>query len=135
MEMLKTVLAFIPVVLSATLAIISFVYAIKARRAAKKHLADATTAEEQAQADADLAAAELALETAAKSFIADAEVMYKSFDDVLKAKGQSAGTIKKETVLSKLRTYAIEKGITLDVDAWSAKIDELVAFTKKVNSK
>lgn len=135
METLKLILSYVPLVLSATLALISFVYALKAKRTAKAHLESATTVEEQAKAEADLAAAELALEAAAKSFIADAEVMYKSFDEVLKTKGQSAGSLKKETVLSKLRTYAIEKGITLDVEAWSAKIDDLVKFTKQVNAK
>lgn len=135
METISTILSYIPLMVSATLALISFVYALKAKRAAKAHLESATTVEEQAKAESDLAAAELALEAAAKSFIMDAEVMYKSFDDVLKTKGQSAGSLKKETVLSKLRTFAIEKGITLDVEAWSAKIDELVAFTKKVNGK
>lgn len=121
METVKIILSLIPLILGAIASIISFIVAAKARKNAK-------TEEEKAKA-------ELAMEEAAKSFISDAEIMYKSVDEILKAKGESAGSLKKETVLAKLRTYAIEKGYTLDVSAWSDKIDELVKFTKAVNAK
>lgn len=135
METIKTVLTLVPVALAAISAVITFIVAWKAKSKAKNAAATATTEAEKAKAEAELNAAELAMEQAAKSFITEAETVYKSVDDFLKARGQSAGSLKKETVLAKLRTYAIENGITLDVNAWSDKIDELVKFTKSVNSK
>jgi flagellar biosynthesis component FlhA len=135
MEILETILKFIPLVLGAILAVVSFISAWKAKKKAKEAEAQAKTEEEKAKAEADRAAAELAMEQAAKEFISQAETMYNSVDAILKAKGESAGALKKETVLAKLRTYAIENGITIDVVAWSDKIDELVKFTKSVNAK
>lgn len=120
MEIIE-ILKLIPVLLGAVSAVVAFVAAWKAKRKAK-------TAEEKAKA-------ELEMEEAAKTFIADAETLYKAYDTMAKQNGGSAGALKKETVLAKLRTYAIEKGITLDVAFWTDKIDELVAFTKSVNAK
>lgn len=135
MEILMNILKFIPLVFGAISAVVAFVTAWKAKKKAKAAAEAAKTEEEKAKAAQELAEAELALEQAAKSFISEAEVMYKSVDEILKAKGQSAGALKKETVLAKLRTYAIENGISLDVNAWTDKIDELVKFTKEVNAK
>lgn len=135
MEIFETILKFIPLLLGAISAVAAFVAAWKAKKKAKEAEAQAKSEAEKAKAEADRAAAELAMEQAAKTFIADAETMYKTVDEVLKARGQSAGALKKETVLAKLRTYAIENGITLDVVAWTDKIDELVKFTKSVNAK
>lgn len=135
MEIFMEILKFIPLVLGAILAVVAFVDSWKAKRKAKKEAEAAKTEAEKAKAEADLAAANLALEQAAKDFIAQAETMYSSVDAILKAKGESAGALKKETVLAKLRTYAIEKGISLDVVEWTDKIDELVKFTKNVNAK
>ena len=135
MDTIKIILSLIPIILGAVTAVISFIYSFKARKNAKEAAALAQTEAEKAKAEADLKAAELAMEQAAKSFISDAEILYKSVDEMLKVKGQSAGTLKKETVLAKLRTYAIEKGYTIDVSIWSKKIDELVKFTKEVNAK
>jgi flagellar basal body-associated protein FliL len=129
------IIVFCSFLITAVPAVIAFVKAAKAKKQAKEHAENATTEAERAKAEAAYSAAELEMEQAAKSFIAEAEITYKSFDDLLKAKGQSAGAIKKETVLAKLRNYAIEKGITIDSEKWSERIDELVAFTKKVNSK
>lgn len=135
MEIFKEILTFIPLVLGAILALVAFVDAWKAKKKAKAAAEAAKTEAEKAQAEADRAAAELAMEQAAKQFIAQAETMYSSVDSILKAKGESAGALKKETVLAKLRTYAIENGITLDVVEWTDKIDKLVEFTKEVNAK
>lgn len=135
METFKLILTYVPIVLSAGAAIWSFVTAAKAKRKAKAQAEEAKTEAEKAQAEAAIKAAELAMEQAAKTFISDAEITYKTVDELLKARGQSAGTLKKETVLAKLRTYAIENGITLDVETWSKKIDDLVTFTKEVNAK
>ena len=135
METLKIILSLIPLVLGALTAVATFILSWKARKKANQAVALAKTEAEKAQAEADLKAAELAMEQAAKTFISDAEIMYKTVDELLKARGQSAGSLKKETVLAKLRTYAIEKGYSLDVAVWSDKIDELVKFTKEVNAK
>lgn len=135
METLRTILSFIPIVLAAISAVYAFVTAWKSKVKAKKAAAEAKTEAEKAQAEAEHAAAELEMEQAAKLFIAEAETLYKAYDEILKQRGQSAGAMKKETVLAKLRTFAIEKGVSLDVTEWSAKIDDLVKFTKSVNHK
>lgn len=135
MEILKLILSFIPLILGAITAVVTFILSFKARKKAKEAAELAETEAEKAKAEAEIKAAELAMEQAAKSFISDAEITYKSVDDILKARGQSAGSLKKETVLAKLRTYAIEKGYTIDINVWSDKIDELVKFTKEVNAK
>lgn len=67
--------------------------------------------------------------------IATAEQTFAGLDVVMKAKGESAGSVKKENVMTKLQAYAIEKGYKLDLEFWSAKIDEIVAFTREVNAK
>lgn len=135
MEFFVQLITIIPPTLAAIGAIIAAITSWKAKRKAKKEAEAAKTEAEKAKAEADLAAANLALEQAAKDFIAQAETMYNSVDAILKAKGESAGALKKETVLAKLRTYAIENGISLNVIEWTDKIDELVKFTKNVNAK
>lgn len=135
METFKLILSLIPLVFGAVTSIVTVILSLKAKAKAKKAAELAQTEAEKAQAEADLKAADLALEHAAKQFISDAEVMYKTVDELLKARGQSAGALKKETVIAKLQTYAIEQGYTLDVAVWSDKIDELVKFTKAVNAK
>lgn len=135
METIKIILSFIPLILAVLSAGYAFITAFKSKAKAKEAAANAKTEAEKAQAEADRATADLELEQAAKNFIAEAETLYKAYDEILKARGGSAGAMKKETVLSKLRTYAIENGISLDVNEWSEKIDKLVKFTKMVNTK
>lgn len=129
------IITIIPPTVAAIGSIIAAIASWNAKRKAKKEAEVAKTEAEKAKAEADIAAANLELEQAAKEFIAQAEKMYSSVDAILKAKGESAGALKKETVLAKLRTYAIEKGFNLDVVEWTDKIDELVKFTKSVNAK
>ena len=121
MELFMNILKFIPLVIGAISAVVAFITAWKAKKKAKTQ--------------AEKAAAELAMEQAAKGFIVEAEKLYSAYDAMAKQRGESAGALKKETVLAKLRTYAIENGITLDVAVWTDKIDELVKFTKDVNAK
>ena len=135
METLRLILSLIPIILAAISAVYAFATAWKTKVKAKKAEAEAKTEAEKAQAQAEQAAAVLDMEEAAKSFIAEAETLYKAYDDLLKQRGQSAGALKKETVLVKLRTYAIEKGLSFDLNEWSEKIDKLVKFTKAVNAK
>lgn len=73
------------------------------------------------------------LQEQAKVFIEAAEIAYKEINDTLKAKGSSAGPVKKDSVMLKLQSYATEKNYTFDVEYWSEKIDELVKYTKNVN--
>ena len=139
MENVATIIYIIIVscsfLITAIPAVVAWIKAAKAKKQAKAHAENANTEADKAKAEATIAAAELEMEQAAKIFIAEAEMTYKSVDDLLKTRGQSAGAIKKETVLAKLSAYAREKGVTIDADKWSAKIDELVKFTKQVNSK
>lgn len=66
-------------------------------------------------------------------FISTAETTFAELDAVMKAQGTSAGAVKKETVMTKLQAYALQKGYKINLEEWSAKIDEIVAFTKSVN--
>lgn len=68
------------------------------------------------------------------AFIQEAEEAYANVNAVLKARGESAGSAKKESVLSKLREYALDHGYDFDSVAWGEKIDEVVALTRKVNA-
>ena len=97
---------------------------IKSHKAKKK----ATTLEQKEAAKEDM-------EEQAKKLISSAEEFYKSLDVVLKSNGESAGPYKKESVMSKLQSYANEKGYNFDVEYWSDKIDKIVKLTKEVNAK
>lgn len=95
--------------------------ALKGRKNAKTDAA-------KEKANADLLAT-------AKNFIAAAEVAFDGFDKMMKAQNGSAGAMKKDTVFTKLQAYALQNGYDFNADEWSQKIDELVAFTKSVNTK
>lgn len=71
----------------------------------------------------------------AKRFIVEAENAYEGFDKTLKAQGSSAGAMKKGIVFNELQAYALQNGYDFDAEEWSAKIDDLVAYTKNVNAK
>ena len=101
--------------------IIKLSSASKAKRAA-------TTAAEKEQAHNDMLAV-------VNGFIADAETAFKGFDALMRSQqNTTAGAMKKDTVITKLQAYALSHGYEFDAEFWSAKIDEIVAFTKKVNS-
>lgn len=102
--------------------IVGFVKAAKAKK--KAQTAEASEAAQQKMIDE------------ANKLIESAETFYKSLDNVLRqTEGTTAGVYKKESVMVKLQSYAASLGITFDADYWSSKIDELVRFTKNVNSK
>lgn len=72
----------------------------------------------------------------ANKLIASAEDKYKELDALIKSQGGAgSGKDKKDDVMTKLQLYCNEKGLSFDADYWSAKIDEIVALTKKVNTK
>ena len=54
---------------------------------------------------------------------------------MLKQRNASAGAVKKDTVMTKLQAYAMEKGYEFDAEFWSNQIDEIVALTRTVNAK
>lgn len=101
--------------------IIALVRTIKSRKVAK------TEAEKQAAYNDML--------NVVNTFIAGAEETYKSVNAVLKQQGGSAGAVKKESVLTKLQGYALEKGYEFNSEAWSEKVDEIVKLTREVNAK
>ena len=87
----------------------------------------AKTAEEKAEAEKLMA-------EKANELIESAETFYKNLDSVLKqTTGESAGPLKKDSVMAKLQAFALSKGITFDAEYWSSKIDEIVKLTKAVN--
>lgn len=100
--------------------IVALIKAVKARKAAK-------TEAEKEKANSEL-------RDLAKDLIAKAEAEYKEYNAFLKARGQSAGKEKKNSVMTDLKAYAIEKGYAFDADTWSETIDSLVEFTRAVNS-
>lgn len=125
--------------LSLFVGVVTSVISIKKSVTARKN---AVAEAEAAKTDAEKAAAEAARERAeadllanAKNFIKAAEVAFEGFDKMMKAQNSSAGAMKKDTVFTKLQAYALQNGYAFDADEWSKKIDELVEFTKSVNTK
>ena len=89
----------------------------------------ATTAAEKERAHNDMLAV-------VNGFIADAESAFKGFDALMRSQqNTTAGAMKKDTVITKLQAYALSHGYEFDAEYWSTKIDDIVAFTKKVNCK
>lgn len=62
----------------------------------------------------------------AQSLIQAAESAFSELD--------KAGALKKESVVATLQAYALSNGYEYDAEFWSAKIDEIVAFTREVNA-
>ena len=88
------------------------------------------TSEEKAKIDKQI-------ESKAIELIGEAEMFYKELDTVLKQTSsgtESAGKYKKESVLNKLQEFVLGLGQNFDKESWSKRIDELVKFTKDVNS-
>lgn len=114
--------------------VISLVNAIQKRKQAKKQAVEAQSETERAEAEAKAAEAEADLLQTATLLIDSAETLYKEIDKTLKkeCKG-SAGAVKKDSVMTKLRSYAIEKDYYFDAEKWSAAIDNIVKITKNVN--
>ena len=100
---------------------------IKLRKANKERKAAATEAEREKAANDMLATAQELVKSAEKAFA--------GFDAVMKQPSSSAGAMKKENVTTKLQAYALTHGYEYDAEYWSAKIDEIVAFTREVNAK
>lgn len=92
-------------------------------------------AKKEAKTEAERKAIENDMLNQVNGLIASAEATFKSLDQSLKNNGQKGcGALKKDTVMNKLQTYALQKGVSFDADYWSKKIDELVTMTKQVNA-
>lgn len=97
---------------------------------------NARKAKNNAVTDAEAKQAQLEMLEMANAFIQTAETTFSAFDTVMKAQHSgTAGALKKENVLTRLQAFALSKGFEFDSEFWSAKIDEIVSFTKSVNSK
>lgn len=108
----------------------------KAYKEAKEEAAAAKTEAEKIAAEAEAEKIKNELLGEANSLIKEAETTYKAVDTILKNSGQAGvGAVKKDSVMTKIQAACIEKGVTFDADYWNAKVDELVALTKQVNSK
>lgn len=130
-KLVLTILAFTATV--AVPCIIALIRAIKKRKAALEALHAAQTEAEKSAAEAEIAAAEIDMQNAMNEFIIGAEKLYGNSKGILAAQGVSSGALKKDNAMTKLHSYAIEKGYPFDADKWSKKIDDTVAMTKQVN--
>lgn len=132
---LKIGYAALGFVIAAIPLISSLVAAFKKKIDAKKVLATATDIVTKANADVKVAEATAELKEYANKFIAEVESLYKDVDSELKAKNKSAGSVKKDSVMSKLQMQALALNIAFDFDTWSKYVDDVVAMTKIVNAK
>lgn len=98
-------------------------------------LVNANKKRKEAKTEAEKQAAINEMAEVAKGFIVQAEQLYKEYDALMKANGSTGGLVKKDSVMSKLQAYALEKGYTFDAEYWSNKIDSIVELTRKVNAK
>lgn len=89
----------------------------------------------KAKSEAEAEAAKNAMFAEVNQLIASAETLYSGVDAILKGKGESAGSVKKDSVLTKLQAFALANGFDFDEAYWSTTIDEIVSMTKKVNAK
>lgn len=125
MEIVKLIISIVCVII--TLAGSTVPLFIKLHAANKERKAAKTEAEKEKAVNDMLATAQALVESA--------EAAFAGFDAVMKKQGSSAGAMKKDNVFTKLQTYALQNGYEFNADFWSEKIDEIVAFTRKVNAK
>lgn len=116
---IKACSILIGIAIACAVTIPTLIKAIKQRKAAK-------TSEEKLAAD-------LAIKNAIFDFVVQAETNYANLDTALKQLGESAGALKKESVMSEIRDYCDKQGYTYDKQAISNEVDNVVAFTKTVN--
>ena len=98
-------------------------------------LVQANKKRKEAKTEAEKAEAEVDMLNTAILLIDGAESLYEDVDTVLKREQKSAHEVKKDNVMTKLQSYAIEKNYYFDADKWSEVIDNIVKFTKRVNGK
>lgn len=131
---LKVVYAVASAVVVAIPLVIALIANIKSKIKIHKQLANTTDEAEKAKLEAANSAATTDMLNVCNELIMKAETLYSNMSSLLKKEGKSMGAVKKDTVMSKLQAYAIERGYEFDVEYWDKKIDEIVDMTKKVNA-
>lgn len=122
MEMLETIIAIVATLLTSLVpTVLALAKAIKAKKAA--------------QTEAELERAKNAITAEIKRLVEEAEISFKSIDAMLKQRNESAGTMKKKSVVSDLKAFCLENGYAWDDAAMNEQIEAAVAFTKAVNAK
>lgn len=132
---LKIVYAVVAFLVAAIPSISALIVTVVKKKKIAKQLADAKTEAEKAKLEAEINAATIEMSDICDKLIDSTEALYKDVSIVLKSEGKSAASLKKETVMTKLRAYAIDKSYIFDEELWSKKIDDKVALTKTVNAK
>lgn len=131
---LKVVYALASAIVVAIPFIIALVVNVKSKIKIRKELASVIDDTEKAKLEATNSAATTEMLNACNQLIANAEALYADVSNILKKEGKSAGPVKKDSVMSKLQAFAIERGYDFDAAYWNEKIDEIVNLTKKVNA-
>lgn len=88
-----------------------------------------------AKTEAEKEAAKIDMLSQVNILITNAESTYKAVNDILKQQGNSAGSVKKDSVITKLQAYALQHSYDFDIDYWNQKIDEIVNLTRSVNAR
>ena len=87
-----------------------------------------------ATTDAEKAKADLAIRKKMNELIVSAEANYTSLNDALKQIGDTAGTFKRDKVLSDLRDYCDEHKYEFNKAELSQELTDTIAMTKQVNA-
>ena len=117
MERIELILTLIYGVVSLVAAIIAWVKAIKNGNTAKAEKArNAIFAE-------------------IKRLVAEAETTYKETNIMLKNVGSSAGSLKKDYVVTAIKAFCLENGFPWNATEMDKAIEDEVAYTKTVNAK
>lgn len=114
--------------------VITLCMTIKKKIKLTKELACTTEEVEKAKLKAADSEARTEMLQVCNSLIANAEALYADVANLLKREGKSAGIVKKDSVMSKLQAYALERGYAFDAEYWGKKVDEIVELTRKVNA-
>ena len=130
---LKIVYAIVAFLAAAIPLVIALFANIKSRLRISKRLATTIDDAERAKLEAAKAAAINDMHNVCDVLIANVETLYEGVANILKKEGKNAGPVKKDSVMSKLQAYALERGYAFDAEFWNTKIDEIVELTRKVN--
>lgn len=92
-------------------------------------------AKKNAKTEAEKEKAQNAINAELKRLVANAEVTFAPIDLLLKAQGDSAGSMKKRDVIANLKTFCLENGFAWDDETMDKAVEDEVAYTKVVNAK
>lgn len=131
---LKIIYVITSAVFAAIPLVIALIANIKSKIKIRKQLKNCTDEVEKAKLEAANSAATTDMLNVCNELIMKAEILYSDVSSLLKKEGKSAGSVKKDSVMSKLQAYAIERNYEFDAEYWDKKVDEIVDMTKKVNA-